>query len=120
MENKQLIKYKESFISKIKRFFFNLFKGKKETHVQETSNEIDDDVKKTNFDEEENKFFNDLKVDSCYVDEFMAKKKFLKYIDGNVEALNLLSVDRLKKLEEYYDEIIKENEIKIKKLKANE
>ena len=33
MENKQLIKYKESFISKIKRFFFNLFKGKKETHV---------------------------------------------------------------------------------------
>lgn len=117
MENKQLIKYKESFISKIKRFFFNLFKGKKETHVQETSNEIDDDVKKTNFDEEENKFFNDLKVDSCYVDEFMAKKKF---IDGNVEALNLLSVDRLKKLEKYYDEIIKENEIKIKKLKANE
>ena len=50
----------------------------------------------------------------------MAKKKFLKYIDGNVEALNLLSVDRLKKLEKYYDEIIKENEIKIKKLKANE
>lgn len=103
MENKQLIKYKESFISKIKRFFFNLFKGKKETYVQETSDEINADVKKTNFDEEENKFFNDLKVDSCYVDEFMAKKKFLKYIDGNVEALNLLSVDRLKKLEEYYD-----------------
>lgn len=46
MENKQLIKYKESIISKIKRFFFNLFKGKKETYVQETSDEIDADVKK--------------------------------------------------------------------------
>ena len=32
--------------------------------------------------------------------------------------LNMLSIDRLKKLEKYYDEVIKENDTKIKKLKS--
>ena len=31
----------------------------------------------------------------------------------------MLSIDRLKKLEEYYDGVIAENEKKIKKLKAS-
>ena len=32
--------------------------------------------------------------------------------------LNMLSIDRLKKLEKYYDEVIMENDAKIKKLKS--
>ena len=47
-------------------------------------------------------------------------ENFLEEIKGNEEALNMLSIDRLKKLEKYYDSVIEENEKKIKKLKATE
>ena len=42
---------------------------------------------------------------------------FLKEIEGNEEKLEMLSIDRLKKLEKYYNNIIEENNEKIKKLK---
>ena len=61
-----------------------------------------------------------MKVDSADIDNVINKKNFLEEIDGNVEALKLLSVDRLRKLEKYYDGVIKENEKKIKKLKSAE
>lgn len=48
----------------------------------------------------------------------MKKDNFLKEIEGNPEKLNMLSIDRLKKLEKYYDSVIEENDRKIKKLKA--
>jgi len=34
---------------------------------------------------------------------------------SNEEALNNLSIDRLRKLEKYYDNVIKENEEKMKR-----
>lgn len=40
-------------------------------------------------------------------------------INANDEALNMLSIDRLKKLEQYYDEIIRQNDAKIKRLKES-
>lgn len=49
----------------------------------------------------------------------MDKKNFLEYIDGNVEALKMLSVDRLEKLKEYYDSVIENNDRKIEKLKKS-
>jgi len=49
----------------------------------------------------------------------MDKKNFLGYIDGNLDALNLLSVDRLKKLKEYYDGVIQKNDKIIKQLKKD-
>lgn len=49
----------------------------------------------------------------------MISMNFLKEIEGNEEKLNMLSIDRLKKLEKYYDNIIAENDKKIKKLKAS-
>lgn len=39
-------------------------------------------------------------------------------IEGNVEALEKLSTDRLLKLEKYYDEVILKNDKKIKKLQT--
>ena len=45
---------------------------------------------------------------------------YIEEIKGNEEVLNMLSIDRLKKLEKYYDSVIAENEKKIRKLKATE
>lgn len=114
MNNNDMIKYKESFISKIKRFFVNLFKDKKEQEkiFDLNSNEFV-------YNNDENKFFNNLKVNTNDFETFIEKKKFLEYIDGNVEALNILSVDRLIKLKEYYDEVIEKNENIIKNFKID-
>lgn len=116
MSNNSMIEYKKSFISKIKVFFRNLFKSKKEinTYTSEVS-ELNNEA--TIF--KENEFFNDIKVDTSDIDKYMNKKNFLEYIDGNVEALNLLSVDRLRKLKEYYDGVIEENDKIIEKLKKS-
>ena len=62
-------------------------------------------------------FSDNIKIDTKAVNSVIDKKNFLEEIDGNVEALKLLSVDRLRKLEKYYDNVIEENEKKIKKLK---
>ena len=67
--------------------------------------------------EKQDMFINNLKIDKKNVDLVIEKKNFLEEINGNEEALNMLSIDRLKKLEEYYDEKIKQNNEKIKKLK---
>lgn len=107
-----IIKYKESFFMKIKKLFSKLFKNKTET--------LDFNENKLISEKKEYNFFDELKVETNNTDKIIDKKSFLKYIDGNVEALNSLSVDRLKKLTEYYDEIIKENDKIIEKLKADD
>ena len=45
------------------------------------------------------------------------RKQFLKVLDGNEQALRMLSLDRLKKLEEYYDGVIEKNNKIIEELK---
>ena len=118
MKNNNMIEYKESFIFKIKSFFKNLFKNKKEQNAYTLEvSELKDKV--TISDKKDTEFFNDIKVDTSDIDKFMDKKNFLEYIDGNIEALNLLSVDRLRKLKEYYDGVIEKNDKIIKKLKAD-
>ena len=116
MEDKQLIVHKENFITKIKNFLRSLFKSKEEQNISvlEIAN-IEN--KETVFNQRENEFLSDIKVDNKDINNFIGRNNFLEYINGNVEALKLLSVERLRKLEEYYDNIIKENEIKIEKLK---
>ena len=48
------------------------------------------------------------------------RKQFLKLIDENEEILEILSIDRLKKLEKYYDSIIEKNNEILKKLKKKQ
>ena len=114
MKNRGMIIYKESFLTKIIKFFKNLF-GKKEDKYN-TSNE---NIEKLGHKEKQDKFINEIKIDTKMVDidAVLKKENFLKEINGNTEALNMLSVDRLRKLEKYYDSIIEQNEKKIKKLK---
>ena len=118
MNNNSMIEYKEGFISKIKNFFKNIFKSKQTEaiNISQTSNN-------SNFEVFENKaekdFFNDIKVDTSNIDKFMDKKNFLEYLDGNVEALKMLSFDRLIKLKEYYDGVIEKNDKIIENLKKS-
>lgn len=118
MDNKGMIEYKESFISKIKNFFKNLFGNKKQecNNIQIIAIEKEQKIKSN---EREEKFLKEIKIDENISSTVIKKNTFLEEIDGNVEALNMLSVDRLKKLEKYYEDIIKQNNAKIKKLKAS-
>ena len=118
MKNNDMIEYKEGFIFKIKRFFNNIFKKSKKQEVSEFQSNISDESV-VDFNKVENEFFNNIKVDPSNVDKVVDKKKFLEYIDGNVDALKMLSIDRLRKLKEYYDGVIEENNKIIEKLKKD-
>lgn len=116
MNNNGMIEYKESFITKIKNFFKRLFgqSEKQNNYIQEKPvNEITEEKQ-----ERQSNFIGNIKVDTKVVNSVIDKKNFLEEINGNEEALNMLSIDRLKKIEKYYDSVIAENEKKIKKLKA--
>lgn len=109
MNNNGMIEYKEGIISKIKNFFKKLFENQEKQQINEIKGKKE---------EKQETFINEIKVDGKVVDSVIEKKNFLKEIDGNEEALNMLSIDRLKKLEEYYNNIIEQNNVKIKKLKG--
>ena len=46
----------------------------------------------------------------------MKGEYLLKKLEGNLELLNMISVERLKKLDIHYDDVIKENDEKIERL----
>lgn len=115
MNNNGIIEYKENFITKIKKFFKKLFERKEEQYnyvQQDSENEITEEKNESQSD-----FTDNIKVDTKAVNSVICKKNFLEEIKGNEEALNMLPIDRLRKLEKYYDSVIVENEKKIKKLK---
>ena len=112
MNNKSLIEYKPSLISKIKMFFKSLF-GKKDIIIPEDkniNNTVVNNVK-------EKSFLDDINVNNTVekINKENEREKFLEMIEGNREALNKLSIAQLKKLDKYYDKIIEENQLKIQK-----
>ena len=118
MNNNGMIEYKENFMTRIKKIFKKML-GKKEEQYnyvrQEPVNKKSDRLSDFISD-----FIDNIKIDTKVVNSVTDKKNFLEEIKGNEEVLNMLSIDRLKKLEKYYDSVIAENEKKIKKLKATE
>ena len=66
---------------------------------------------------EKNNFTDKVKVDENVANIVIERNKFLKQIDGNEAILNMLSIERLYKLEKYYNDIIEQKKKKIKKLK---
>lgn len=105
MSNNGKIEYKENFISKVKKIF---------TRDEEQHNSIRERNVKENK-KKQDSFANEIKVDTL-----IKKNDFLKEIEGNEEELNMLSIDRLEKLERYYDDIIEQNNKKIKRLKTSD
>ena len=114
MNNNGLVEYKEGFISKIRNLFKKIF-GKSEEQYNYIQEEHINGLKKENY--LKNDIVNDLKVNVKATNTVIERNNFLRKIEGNEEALKMLSIDRLKKLERYYSDIIKENNEKINKLK---
>ena len=52
---------------------------------------------------------NEIKIENEVANESTEKQQFLKQLDGNTEMLKMLSLDRLKKLDSYYMDIINKN-----------
>ena len=111
MKNNEIININEkSFFYKLKKIFLNL----KNKIFGEKDNK---GISKMN-NSEKNEFHKDIKVDQMEPNnDLFEKEEFIKSLDGNIEALNMLSIERLEKLEEYYQSIIDKNEIEIKRLK---
>ena len=110
MNNNRFVEYKESLISKIKKSFKRNSEKNEEKHnymKEESINELKKD----------NNMINDLKVNPKEINTVIKRNNFLKEIEGNEEMLKMLSIDRLKKLEKYYDNIIEQNNKKIETLK---
>lgn len=122
MKNNQLIVVNEdSFMGKIKRFFHNikikLFGYKEKGTIQENLKEANDNVTITN--NAKRDFIDNLKPDSPVKDNVIEKNNFLEEIKGNMEALDMLSTDRLRRLSKYYDDIIEKNREIINELKKS-
>lgn len=117
MNNNGLVEYKESFVLKIRKLFKRIFGKSEESykHINHTQKESKIESKADDF--LQDIFVNDLKVDVNATNTVIERNAFLKELEGNEKALKMLSIDRLKKLEEYYDDIIEQNNERIKKLK---
>lgn len=111
-----MIEYKENFINKIKNYFKRLFGKKEKEHNSIQEEPVNGTVE--NSQEIQSDFIESIKVDTNAINSAINQKKFLEEIKGNEEALKMLSLDRLKKLEQYYDSVIAEKEKRIKELKA--
>lgn len=112
MKKNGMIEYKNNFITKLRSFFKRFFGEKGYKGVQEELvNEID--IRKPQM---QSDFIDSIRYDTMAVNFVIKQKNFLEEIKGNKEALNMLSIDRLRKLEKYYDSVIAENEKIIKKL----
>lgn len=118
MDNKSMVQYKESFFSKIGKFFKNLF-GKKEEKIEEIKEIQSEDIEQTkevvNENEQKSKFFNDIKVETKEIDKASKRRAFLDKVEGNEEELSKLNMPELLKLEKYYDKIIEQNNQTIKR-----
>lgn len=125
MDNKQMIPVKEnSILYKIKRFFKSLFGFNKQLN-----NEEEIDYNKENIIEDNQEENNGININILATPDTIRGRmevqetldnnkpessksemqKFLEELDGNKEKLELLSIDRLKRLDSYYLEIIKQN-----------
>lgn len=118
MNNNGIIKYKENFITKIKKFFKKIFEIKEEQYKNVQQEPVSKITEEKN--EMQSNLIYNIKFDTKIVNSVVDKNNFLEEIKENKKVLNMLSIDRLKKLEKYYDSVIAENEKKIRKLKETE
>lgn len=115
MNNNLPIKKEYSIIFRIKNFFRKLF-NKEDSNY--SINDSDSENKNIYDDKMEGNFGDNLKVEVSneYVKE-ITKNDFIDEIEKNPDLLYNLSIDRLKKLEKYYDELIEKDKEELKNIK---
>lgn len=109
------IVHKENFFSKIINVLKKLLLKKKKDVIMSSENEGQNDKKVQN---EEIKFTQNLKYEiATDVSKEYRKKEFLEKIEANPKLLDDLSLEQLKQLNQYYNEIILDYKNKINALK---
>lgn len=114
MRNNLPIKEDNSFFGKIKNFFRKLFyRNRRESSVDNIVTEQPQIKKQDN-----TAFQESIKVEvkNDYVTE-MKREEFLDNLEKNPKLLYEVSVEKLEKLENYYNESIKKQEEKLAKIK---
>lgn len=114
MNNKLPIKKKVSFIDKIKNFFKSFFKKDNFNNIEQTDNLINADIKLTDNFQDSLKM--EIKNQNISKDE--NKEEFLEQLENNPELLYELPIEKLRKIEEYYDELIIKYSENLKRIKA--
>ena len=139
MNDKQMMTVNEkSFFYKIKRFFNNLFNRNSNNNIIENLENTEENIQENISDKAVENQVNEFKINNnilatpdtkkdkiegseyieereninfsnVNVDELDEKEQFLKQFEENTEMLELLSIERLKKLDEYYTDIINKN-----------
>lgn len=117
MKNQSLMVVENNIFSKIKKFFYNI--KEKLFSKNKFNNQTSNEQLETNVEEQsskDNNFREDIRIELKQSNNPQNKKDFLSEINGNVEKLELLSTDRLRRLEKFYDGVIAKNKMVISKL----
>ena len=114
MKNNLPTKYEESFISRIKNFFANLFskKTKEEVVEQIEKEEKIEEVKKDEMSQKD--IFSQMKEESKKIN---LKEDIFNMVNNNPELLDTLTLEQLEEINKMYDQKIEEKEKKINKQK---
>lgn len=117
MNNNLPIKKENSIIFKIKTFFRKLLK---KDNLNYSVNNANSENKNISDGKMEDNFGDNLKVEVSneYVKE-LKKNDFIDEIEKNPDLLYNLSIDRLKKLEKYYDELIEKDKKELNNVKKS-
>ena len=104
-------KYEESCIFKVKRFFSNLF-GKKNIQKEEINPIVKEEKKEV--------YIKENSIEKMKKESKRAhlEEDILKTVEKNPDLIDNLTIPQLEKLNEMYDKIIEENDIKIQRLKS--
>ena len=79
MNNNVLIEYKESFITKIRKFFKRLF-GKKDNQDSSIQEQINVNISESINNEKEDNFITELSVDDKNINNIIEKKNLNNFI----------------------------------------
>ena len=110
------VKQDNTLCGKIKNFFRKLFF--KEPENTEVQNNIQEQETVIESEDRKDKFQESIKVEvkNDYVNE-VKREEFLDELESNPQLLYDLPIEKLEKLENYYEESIKKQEIKLAKMK---
>lgn len=116
MKNNLPIKEDNSFLGKIKNFFRKLFYRKPVENSVDNVITEQTQIKKENNTEFQESLKIKVEVKNDYLTE-MKREEFLDDLEKNPKLLYELPIEKLEKLEDYYNESIKKQEAKLAKIK---
>lgn len=110
------IKRDNSLIERIKNFFRRIFFKEQIENSYEDKTEVESKLEQE--DRREMAFKESLRVEvsNNHIKE-KERKEFLNKLEKNPELLYALSVEKLERLEKYYEEILKKQEEKLMKMR---